>query len=225
MDPDVAQVVQVIGWGGNIQSVHGCCGAITKSEFSPVVDEKWKIFGVFRTVFYSPGEKTCEFKIDMANIFLIWTIVTFRYNRRLDRITDHCPICAAKERMQEEENDALATDAPAVAETTAAATSAAQTVPPPPASPPVMITLISRDEKNFQLPKAAAVLSGFIKDTLDIDDEDEEPDSYQPVHVLRVDGDCLQKVVDFLIHYQDDPLPEIRQPLAGNSLHEVYCTN
>jgi Skp1 family, tetramerisation domain len=91
----------------------------------------------------------------------------------------------------------------------------------PAAKDETSITLISRDGLNFEVPKSAALLSEFIKDTLDIDDEDDEPDSYQPVHVLRVDGDCLQKVVDFLCHYQHDPLPEIRQPLVGNSLQEV----
>jgi Skp1 family, tetramerisation domain len=91
----------------------------------------------------------------------------------------------------------------------------------PTAKDETSITLISRDGLNFEVPKSAALLSEFIKDTLDIDDEDDEPDSYQPVHVLRVDGDCLQKVVDFLCHYKHDPLPEIRQPLVGNSLQEV----
>jgi Skp1 family, tetramerisation domain len=94
-------------------------------------------------------------------------------------------------------------------------------VQPTTAKDETSITLVSRDGLNFEVPKSAALLSEFIKDTLDIDDEDDEPDSYQPVHVLRVDGDCLQKVVDFLCHYQHDPLPEIRQPLAGNSLQEV----
>lgn len=87
-----------------------------------------------------------------------------------------------------------------------------------------MIALVSRNGQKFQVPKAAAVLSGFIKDTLDIDDEDEEPENYQSVHVLRVNGDCLQKVVDFLVHYHQDPIPEISQPLVGNSLHEVNCS-
>ena len=84
-----------------------------------------------------------------------------------------------------------------------------------------IITLISRDGKKFQLPKSAAVLSTFIKDTLDIDDEEDEPEVYDSVDVLRVDGDCLKKVVDFLIHFQQDPLPEIHQPLVGDSLNEV----
>lgn len=84
-----------------------------------------------------------------------------------------------------------------------------------------IITLISRDDKRFQLPKSAAVLAGFIKDSLAIDDEDDEPEIYEPVHVLRVNGDCLQKVVDFLSHYENDPLPEIRKPLNGNSFNEV----
>lgn len=84
-----------------------------------------------------------------------------------------------------------------------------------------IITLISRDRETFQLPKSAAVLSGFIEDTLDIDDEEEEPEVYHSVNVLRVDGECLKKVVDFLIHFQQDPLPEIHQPLTGNSLNEV----
>ena len=85
----------------------------------------------------------------------------------------------------------------------------------------LMITLISRDEREVRIPKKAAILSGFIHDTLNIDDEEDEPESYEPVHVLRVNGDCLEKVVEFLIHYAEDPFPEIRKPLVGNSLNEV----
>lgn len=84
-----------------------------------------------------------------------------------------------------------------------------------------IVTLISRDDKTFELPKSAATLSSFISDTLGFEDEVEEPEEYSHVPLLRVEGDCLQKVVDFLIHFQHDPLPEIRQPLIGHSFFDV----
>ena len=88
-----------------------------------------------------------------------------------------------------------------------------------------MVTLVSRDKKIFELPKAAAVLAEMVKNTINLEDEDEDekPDNYAPVEVLRVDADCLEKVVEFLVHYEKEPLPKIQQPLNADatSLEEV----
>jgi Skp1 family, tetramerisation domain len=88
-----------------------------------------------------------------------------------------------------------------------------------------MIALVSSDQITFPISKAAAKLSGLIVDTLSWDDEEDDDDSnqveYEPIYLPRVEGDCLQKVVDFLNHSAIDPLPKIQQPLVGNSLHEV----
>jgi hypothetical protein len=87
-----------------------------------------------------------------------------------------------------------------------------------------MIALVSSDQITFPISKAAAKLSGLIVDTLSWDDEEDDDSSqveYEPIYLPRVEGDCLQKVVDFLNHSAIDPLPKIQQPLVGNSLHEV----
>jgi hypothetical protein len=82
-----------------------------------------------------------------------------------------------------------------------------------------MITLVSRDKKEFQLPTSAAKNSYFIRHLLDVGEEGSE--ELLNIEVPRVNGKCMEKVVSFLIYYKEHPMPGIRQPLDGNSLNEV----
>ena len=43
----------------------------------------------------------------------------------------------------------------------------------------------------------------------------------QPIELLRVGKRCLEKVVDFLKHYHDEPLHDIPTPLQGSTFEEV----
>jgi hypothetical protein len=85
-----------------------------------------------------------------------------------------------------------------------------------------VITVVSNDDQKFQLPKSAAINSGFIVHALNLnEDEDEGKDTYVPVDVTRVSGNALEKVVEFLKHYAKEPMPAIGKPLQGNSFNEV----
>jgi hypothetical protein len=108
----------------------------------------------------------------------------------------------------------------------------------------VMITLISNDDRAFQVPLEATKLSGFIVDTLGLDDDDAENDDgdnsinddtttnytprrrfgkqYEPIVIPRVNGEILQMIIDFLMHYKYvNPMPKIQQPIVGDSFHDV----
>mmetsp|Transcript_5838 Transcript_5838/g.10530 ORF Transcript_5838/g.10530 Transcript_5838/m.10530 type:complete len:172 (-) Transcript_5838:248-763(-) len=81
------------------------------------------------------------------------------------------------------------------------------------------IKLISRVGDAFELPYKAASLSQTVKDALGV--EDDENEHSDDVEIVKVDTPCLEKVVEFLKHYQKDPLNEIKTPLEGNTFEDV----
>ena len=88
-----------------------------------------------------------------------------------------------------------------------------------------MIILKSNDGEEFELKKEAAFVSDFVRDSLgDHDDDDNDDAENVVVDVLRVNGECLAKVVEFLKHNHDEePMPEIPTPLGGATFQEVRC--
>eukprot|EP00578_Thalassiosira_sp_NH16_P015047 CAMPEP_0181110854 /NCGR_PEP_ID=MMETSP1071-20121207/18946_1 /TAXON_ID=35127 /ORGANISM="Thalassiosira sp., Strain NH16" /LENGTH=175 /DNA_ID=CAMNT_0023194673 /DNA_START=30 /DNA_END=554 /DNA_ORIENTATION=+ len=82
------------------------------------------------------------------------------------------------------------------------------------------INLISRSGDPFELPYAAARLSQtvFHAQKCEEDDDDDLPED---VEIVKVDSPCLEKVVDFLKHYQEEPLKEIKTPLDDNTFDGV----
>ena len=92
-----------------------------------------------------------------------------------------------------------------------------------------IVKLISRDDQEFELPLAAAVLSRMVSNSLGMEDggdggEDEEEataDTELKVDVMRVSGACLEKVVAFLKHHHEQPMDEITMPLPGPTFEEV----
>ena len=89
-----------------------------------------------------------------------------------------------------------------------------------------MITLRSNDGKEFKISNEAARISGFCVDTLNLDEEQDDEDAGEGqtnriVDVLRVSGECLERVVEFMLHYSKSPMPEISLPMCGNSFEEV----
>ena len=91
------------------------------------------------------------------------------------------------------------------------------------ASDDTMLHLKSMADENgkkreFEIKLGAAKLSELIKDS--VGEEEDQEDSIE-IDVLRVKGDCLEKVVDFLKHYHEEPMKEIPTPLGGSSFNEV----
>lgn len=84
------------------------------------------------------------------------------------------------------------------------------------------VKLVSRDDVEFVLPVEAAKESRFVANSLSLDDDSpEENESDLRVDVIRVSGGCLEKVVDFLTHYKEEPMAEITMPLPGPTFEDV----
>jgi S-phase kinase-associated protein 1 len=67
-------------------------------------------------------------------------------------------------------------------------------------------------------PYKAARLSQTVKDACGDDDDNGSPED---VDIIKVDSSCLQKVVEFLKHYDEEPLTEIKTPLEENTFDGV----
>ena len=52
-------------------------------------------------------------------------------------------------------------------------------------------------------------------------EDDEDNESPEDVEILKVDSPCLEKVVEFLKHYQEDALKDIKTPLEDNTFDGV----
>jgi len=83
-----------------------------------------------------------------------------------------------------------------------------------------MVTVSRDDGGVFVLPVRAALLSDLIKNTLP-DPDDDENQQISPFELLRVNRETLEKVVEFLKHYDVEKMNEIPTPLGGGSFHEV----
>ena len=69
---------------------------------------------------------------------------------------------------------------------------------------------------NHHRPYAAARLAHVVRDAND-ENDDGEIDSPEDVEILKVESPCLEKVVEFLKHYHEEPLTEIKTPLEDNT--------
>jgi len=93
-----------------------------------------------------------------------------------------------------------------------------------------IIQLKSNDGAVFEIPRKAAMLADYVRDSLgdddddnDNDDNDNEDDANEMpvIDVLRVQQDCLEKVVAFMKHYDQEVMPEIPSPLGGSTFEQV----
>jgi len=82
-----------------------------------------------------------------------------------------------------------------------------------------MIKLVSRDDQEFELPVATARLAKIVDNVFD--DEDESATPPQRMDIIRVRGECLEKVIEYLKHYVEEPMKDIPMPLGGTSMQEV----
>ena len=85
------------------------------------------------------------------------------------------------------------------------------------------IKLVSNDDKEFVLPTATARLSKIVDNAFD--DEEDNVTPPETFDILRVRGECLEKVVEFLKHYVEEPMREIPMPLGGSTMDEVSYIN
>mmetsp|Transcript_3559 Transcript_3559/g.5563 ORF Transcript_3559/g.5563 Transcript_3559/m.5563 type:complete len:166 (+) Transcript_3559:416-913(+) len=85
-----------------------------------------------------------------------------------------------------------------------------------------MFFALSRRPSSFSTPRPyeAARLSQTVKDAQPCED-DEDNESPEDVEILKVDSPCLEKVVEFLKHYQEDALKDIKTPLEDNTFDGV----
>lgn len=94
-----------------------------------------------------------------------------------------------------------------------------------------MVTLVSRDDERFELPLAAAMHAKLVRNSFGGDEDDDDDveqggelagsNVKQEVQLMRVGGEALKRVVDFLNHYHEEPMNEITVPITGNSFDEV----
>jgi S-phase kinase-associated protein 1 len=79
-----------------------------------------------------------------------------------------------------------------------------------------IIRLKSKDEKVFEIPERAANISELV-----LDSPREEDDEITEIEIARVNSDCLEKVVEFMKHYDEEKMKDIPTPLGGSTFNEV----
>ena len=79
-----------------------------------------------------------------------------------------------------------------------------------------MRTLPLQSSHTSFRPYDAACLSQVVKDA-----QPEEDGEVDDVEISKVESACLAKVVEFLKHYHEDPMTEIKTPLEDNNFEGV----
>jgi S-phase kinase-associated protein 1 len=85
------------------------------------------------------------------------------------------------------------------------------------------LSLVSKTGDKFEISYSAAKLSQLVSDATEKFESDDDNSSVitPPVEILKVESDCLAKVVEFMEHYEKEPLEEIQTPLADNTFEGV----
>lgn len=76
-----------------------------------------------------------------------------------------------------------------------------------------VVTLKSKDGKEYTVPTGAASLSTLVRDSME--------DENEAINVMRVESKCLEKVVEFLVHHDEEAMKEIPTPLGGNKFEDI----
>jgi hypothetical protein len=87
-----------------------------------------------------------------------------------------------------------------------------------------VIRVRSADDVEFEIPIAAAKLSGLLRDSLPEDiDEDSGPgiENMDPIDIARVGKNALGMVIEFLKHHCTEPFPEIPTPMQSQTFDDV----
>lgn len=69
------------------------------------------------------------------------------------------------------------------------------------------VSLISLEGESFQVPVKIAIMSEMIKSMVDIQDEDES----QEIPLPNVKSSILAKVIEYMTHYEKEPMYEIEK--------------
>ena len=81
------------------------------------------------------------------------------------------------------------------------------------------IELISSDGISYIVPVTNANISKFIK--IITDETDMEDRHIESIPLLKVNNIILNRIVDFMYHYYDEPMVNIEKPLVTNTIGDV----
>jgi S-phase kinase-associated protein 1 len=86
----------------------------------------------------------------------------------------------------------------------------------------INVNLVSRDGVTFSVPIKVAKMSQFINIMTDeMDDDEMDDDEMEDIPILRVRSQVLSMIVDFMNHYDIDPMETIEKPLVSNNIGDV----
>eukprot|EP01006_Ploeotia_vitrea_P024250 TRINITY_DN5701_c0_g1_i1.p1 TRINITY_DN5701_c0_g1~~TRINITY_DN5701_c0_g1_i1.p1 ORF type:complete len:179 (+),score=14.69 TRINITY_DN5701_c0_g1_i1:83-619(+) len=79
------------------------------------------------------------------------------------------------------------------------------------------VRLVSKDGESFELPVAIAKLSKMVATGIEGTDENETPE----ITLNLVRSAPLAKIVEFLNHHAEEPVPELPKPLKTNQMKDA----
>ena len=91
-----------------------------------------------------------------------------------------------------------------------------------------IVILRSKDGDTYEIPASAACLSQLVKTTIecnsDDDEEDDEETFLEPIDLPKVGSNCLERVVSFCIHYENEPMLPIDASTKNEDTLEKIVT-
>lgn len=101
-----------------------------------------------------------------------------------------------------------------------------------------IIRLRSAEGDSYELPYEAAVLSVLVKNTIDVEDSDDDGDynndgedaendaseEMYEIDIPKVGTNCLAHVVKFLKHHATEPMHELQTPLNGTDIDTILAS-
>ena len=88
-------------------------------------------------------------------------------------------------------------------------------------SPNININLVSSDGVTFSVPVRVTKLSKFVSAMTSEDFVDSDDEHMEDIPILRVRSQVLSIIVDFMNHYNIDPMETINKPLVSNNIGDV----
>lgn len=77
------------------------------------------------------------------------------------------------------------------------------------------------DGQKFEVPLSIAKISSFVSDSLEPEDDGDDPPATVELPVPNVTAEVLEKVVAFMKKYHEEPMKPIQTPLRSNSLSDL----
>ena len=81
-----------------------------------------------------------------------------------------------------------------------------------------LVHLVSQEGEQFEVPLDVATMSELVKTMFDTDQPEDE---VQKMPLPNVKSSILSKVIEFLIHYKEEPMTKIEKPLKSSNMNEV----